>query len=68
MFCTIDYTQSSDQIEQAAKLLENMVTRKNLDLPYDFELRMIDDSLSSTSSLSVAGAEDSNLINLMEAP
>jgi predicted RNA methylase len=38
-YVLIDYTRSADQIiEQAQKMIENMVTRKHLDLAYDFEL------------------------------
>lgn len=74
MFSTIDYAQSSDQIEQPAeKLLENMITRKNLDLSYDLELahdikylRLLNNSQSPISLLSLDDENYNNIINLME--
>jgi hypothetical protein len=35
---SIDYTCSADQFGNAEYMVENMVTRKNLDLPNDLEL------------------------------
>jgi hypothetical protein len=34
----IDYTRSANQIKKVEDLLENIVTRKNLDLPYNLKL------------------------------
>jgi hypothetical protein len=34
----IDYTRSANQIKKVEELLENIVTRKNLDLPYNLKL------------------------------
>ena len=67
----IDYPRNQKQIEQAEKLLENMATRKNLDLPYGLELlaydiehlHLLDDSQSFISSPCLDEEKYANLIN-----
>jgi hypothetical protein len=61
-------------MEKSENFLENMVTRKNFNLPYDVELLaddiehlcLLDDSQSFISSSFLEDRDYNNLINLMK--
>lgn len=70
----IDFFRSPEQIEQVEKLLKNMITIKNLNLPYELELLANDiayllllvESQSLISSPSLCEEEYKNIINAVE--